>query len=117
MKENNPHDIKVGQTLYYEYLIKGKKEIRELVVSKIGSKYFDCYKTMDRFNLSDLRHEVKDYQQWNYQLYTSKQELLDEWEKEELSCKIKRYFGFSSKNTLTIDQLKLIANIIDLNGE
>lgn len=99
---------------------RGRKEvlIEEYEIMKIGRKYFEVsndsrYKSL-KFNLEDNRQENRGYiADWD--LYFSRQEILDEEEIEKLHWDIKTAFNGYGKSKFTLDQLRRINAIVDEN--
>ena len=103
----------VGQILFREINTRYKKEITEHTVTKVGKKYFECSDLRHKITISNLKHEYNVYSQNNYQMYRSKQEILDKNEMNSLFQKIKQSFSDYNHNAnFTIEQLRNIANII-----
>ncbi|CAI6273794.1 hypothetical protein NRS6186_11415 [Bacillus subtilis] len=113
--------IKVGSTVYlkpiYNAARYGRKDILEKIVLKKGRKYFYVGNTgetetrrMFKFSLEDMR-EVAEYSS-DWELYLSKQEIIDEEEKEKLIFEMRSVFNRWSTADLTLDQLRRIHAII-----
>jgi hypothetical protein len=96
----------------------GNNEIKELVIKKIGKKYFfvggenqDNERFWTKFDIEELR-EVSNYSP-DWKLYFSKQEILDEQESDKLTSEIRNKFGSYGRLDLTLDQLRRIKEIIN----
>jgi hypothetical protein len=96
----------------------GDKELRELIIKKIGKKYFfvggenqNNERFWTKFDIEELR-EVSNYSP-DWELYFSKQEILDEQESNDISRDIRLKFGGYGKLDLTLDQLRRIKEIIN----
>ncbi|MBX4152277.1 beta barrel domain-containing protein [Paenibacillus lautus] len=94
---------------------RGRKEvlIREDVITKIGRKYFEVgsgYKPL-KFHIEGLQQETGGYIA-DWELYFTKQDILDEDEFQRLAWDIKTRFGGYGKVNLTLDQLRRIDAII-----
>jgi len=99
--------LTVGQVLYRAVSERGKPiEIKEYVIGKIGNKYFYLQGYDSRYPIekATLMHVNKDFSKCNFQLYLTKQEILDKLECESLFMKLKkatdRYY-FNKEFTLT----------------
>jgi hypothetical protein len=114
--------IEVGQRVFLKPINNaaryGNKEIREEVILKAGRKYFSVGKEgetrehwMIKFNIEDLR-QVTNYSP-DWQLYFSKQEIIDENETLEITREIRRKFEGYGHINLTLDQLRRIQTIIN----
>jgi hypothetical protein len=91
-----------------------EKGIIEAIVTKVGRKYFTVQLKSQwelEFRLDDLKEKTK-YSS-NYKAYFSKQEILDQYEKEELIIFIRRYFGQYRTLPITLEKLRQIKEIID----
>lgn len=105
-------DLHIGQVLYRET----KEGIVEEIVVTIGKKYFttDGSPRADKILIDDLTHHVKNYTQWNYTLYLTKEEILAKNERYELYEKIRKYFNsYSPLKEHTLTQLRQVNDIID----
>jgi len=113
--------IKVGSTVYLKPINNaaryGRKDILEKVVLKKGRKYFYVGNTgetetrrMFKFSLEDMR-EVTEYSP-DWELYLSKQEIIDKEEKKKLMFDIRSVFDRWSTADLTLDQLRRVHEII-----
>jgi hypothetical protein len=96
--------------------LRRSKEIKECVIKKIGRKYIEVENPdwdADIIKIEiETRREVTKYSP-DWELYFSKQELLDEIEKEKLENDIKAIFGCYRGTDLSLDQLRRIKKIID----
>ncbi|MGF2740747.1 MULTISPECIES: hypothetical protein [unclassified Bacillus (in: firmicutes)] len=95
----------------------GRKEVLEKTVLKKGKKYFYIgnmgeteTRRMLKFSLEDMT-QVTEYSA-DWELYLSKQEIIDEEEKEKLIFEIRSVFNRWSSVDLTLDQLRRIHAII-----
>ncbi|WP_252500843.1 beta barrel domain-containing protein [Bacillus subtilis] len=113
--------IKVGSTVYLKPINNaaryGRKDILEKVVLKKGRKYFYVGNTgetetkrMFKFSLEDMK-EVTEYSP-DWELYLSKQEIIDKEEKKKLMSDIRSVFDRWSTADLTLDQLRRVHEII-----
>lgn len=100
--ENN---LTIGQILY-DY------KLREFRINKIGNKYFECEDRWGRFVIETLKFDCPNYTQNQFQLYVSKQEILDIKERQELVSEIKKIFWGWGKINLSLEQLRKISEII-----
>lgn len=108
-KKPNLPAIVVGQILYREL----KTSIKEYTVTKVGRKYLECANLEDKISIDTLKYENKNYSQSNYQMYRSKQEILDKNEMNSLFSKIKHSFSdYTHNGKFTIEQLRQIADIV-----
>jgi len=104
--------IFVGQILFRE--VSGRyteRHITEHTVTKIGKKYLECTDLIDKITVSNLIYENKVYCQDNYQMYRTKQEILDKNELNKLYRSIQKTFS-DHGHRLTLDQLRQIHAII-----
>ena len=103
----------VGQVLYRERTSRhSPTEITEHTVTKIGRKYFEATGLNDKINISNLKYESPMYSQHNYQLYLSKQQILDRQEMNSLYNKIQNLFSHYSNRKFTLDELRKVAEIV-----
>jgi len=106
-------DLKIGMSLFTCMDIHGKYTgIKKYKINSIGNKYFTVNGIDEKFNISNLKHEEKDYWQWNIQLYTSAKEIEDYQETKKLKREIDVFFIFSPQRELSIDELRSIHKII-----
>jgi len=109
----------VGQTLYREiYNRNAPNEIKEVVVGKIGKKYFYLTDWEDHYpiNKENLCYEDKNYSQNNFQLYRDKQEILDCRERANLLDKLKKHFDWSgNSNKNTLEQLRVVVDVLGVS--
>lgn len=102
--------ITVGQILYrWQY---GK--IQEYEVERVGRKYFYC-KNEERYPIEKetLEYKNKEYSNANFQLYLTKQEILDFQERMDLIDKIQIYFRrWDWYNNLPLEHLRHIKTVI-----
>lgn len=124
-------DIKKGDTVFIK-VIEGSNASRNITpmteeninrwlfkgeVLSIGRKYisvkFETGKE-EKFKIdSDYRNKYT-YGGFDYKLYVSRQEILDEKESERLYGDIKRDFSdWNNNNKFTLDQLRRISKIIN----
>lgn len=107
----------VGMKLYRELSYRNSPtEIKEYTVSKIGKKYF-YLEEADRYaiNKETLKYEDKVYSQSNFQLYRAKEEIEQRWEMNRLYDKVQKRFSHYSHRTVTLEQLRQIAQILGLS--
>jgi hypothetical protein len=113
--------IKVGAKVFLKPVNNaaryGNKEIVEKTILKVGRKYFFVgnegeteQRWMIKFNMEDLRQITEYANDW--ELYFSKQEILDDEEIEELSTDIRLKFSSYGELGLSLDQLRRIKKII-----
>lgn len=113
--------IKVGIKVYLKPVNNaaryGNKEIIEKEILKVGRKYFfvgikgeTTERWMTKFNIMDLRQVTQYANDW--ELYFSKQEILDEEEKEEIWRDLRLIFGGYGRPTLSLDKLRRIKEIV-----
>ena len=116
----NIKDIKIGDKVWIKPTDRrrnGNKEPQENIVTKIGRKYLEVNKEgySDVFAIkfdmtNDMRQATNDSP--DYELYFSKQEILDEQEYNSLLEGIRRVFGQYGKCKLSLEQLRQIDQII-----
>jgi len=102
MKINNPHNIKVGLSVF-DY------NLKEYKVVSVGNKYFTCESVRNKVDLLTLR-TVTQYQP--LKLYIDKESPIKEKRVAELYQKIKSHFntGYTPKNSL--EELEAIALVL-----
>lgn len=107
--------IEVGRKVYLKPVRNaargGNKAIIETEIVKVGRKYFEVDRGIERKYKIDTLELVSKYSP-DYELYFSKQEILDEYEYENLFSKIQSKFAYWVKMDLTLDQLRRIVKII-----
>lgn len=113
--------LQIGQVLFRENRQRGKPtEIEKVTIANIGNKYFylEGDHRQHKYDKHTLYYYNKTYTQDNDQLYRTEQEILDRWEKNKLSDKLRNYFSYtgSLKNT-TLDQLRKVAEILEITNE
>jgi len=94
------------------------KEVQEYIISKIGRKYLEVVQQLgDTFSIKfDMEKEYQQVSNYSadWELYFSKQEILDEQESIRLSDDIRKEIGnYGFPKDLSLDQLKRIKAIID----
>ena len=94
--------------------------IKERKIVKIGRKYFYVDNGYDwgdplKFNIESLEEFTGHIPDW--QLYFSKQDILDEIESEKLIKKIENKINRQNRKNITLSQLKKIEKIIDNNDK
>ena len=107
--------LKVGMNVWIETtgnLARYGSEIFETEVVKIGNKYF--YLDFDKEKKFNFKtgQEKSEYCK-NYQVYFTKQEILDEREYYRINQRLRRIFDIWSQHKLTLQQLKNIEKIVD----
>ena len=107
--------MKVGQKVYLKLINKNydiETKIIETKIVKVGRKYIyvDVGNPHWKFYIDDLL-EVTCFRQ-DYQLYFDKQDILDEYEAEDIIRKIRGSIE-RGQCELSIDQLRRIEKIID----
>ena len=104
----------VGQVLFREVSSRYTDwHITEHKVTKIGKKYFECEGLRDKITIATLMHENKVYSQSNYQMYRTKQEILDKNELNKLYNNIQKTFSHYNHNkNFTLEQLRQVADIV-----
>lgn len=115
-------ELAIGETVYLKSVgnnARYDKEVRivEFVVKKVGRKYFEVGEPDDnnprhfiKFNVEDMCQTTIYAADW--QLYLSKQEILDEEEARKLTREIRDVFDRYGKVDLTLEQLRKIKAII-----
>jgi len=106
--------IFVGQILFKEVSTRDtERRITEHTVTKVGNKYFECTDLRDKITISNLKHEDKVYSQHNYQMYKSKEEILEKNELIELYNSIKTAFShYTHDQKFTLEQLRKITDVV-----
>jgi hypothetical protein len=112
----NKDQLSVGTKVYLKPVNnaarRGNREIIEAEIIKVGRKYFEVNRGLIRkYNIKNLS-QVTEYAP-DFELYFSYQEILDEYETNDLYSEIGSSFGTWSKKDLTLDQLRRIKAIIN----
>lgn len=105
--------VYVGMKVYR----RNKGEVTGHIISKVGNKYFyvsDDYQER-KINIDTLLYTNKDYSQFNIQYYQSEKEIKDEIELNDLHEKVRMYFVSSYRVRNTIEELRKIAEILNIN--
>lgn len=112
MKEEK---LKVGQVLYKPvYSRNVPPTIKEVTITKIGRTYLYIDNNNTPIVIHNLTHENKIYNQYNFTLYESEQEILDLWEVSKLQAKMAKFFDWmGGYKKLSLKQLKEIEKIIE----
>lgn len=111
--------MQIGDKVYLKAvnnLARGRNEtfIKEDIITKIGRKYYEVGENRLeplKFSISDNCQVTKFAADW--ELYFSKQEILDEEEFKELCWKIESKFNRYGTVKLTLEQLRRINKIIE----
>lgn len=122
--ENNTEQLQIGQSVWVvkpAHRAGQHSEPREYKISKIGRKYFELegWPGGNKFSIAIMREAVDS----NYAAYChlTLQEILDDRERDYLYGEIRKYFDFFSRNKITLEQLRKIAEILEIkpkpNGE
>lgn len=110
------HKINVGDVLYAP----NKNNIDEVVVCKVGIKYFYIanypYRNVG-FDIQTLKYNNNSYYKDSIQLYRSAQEIEDLKEISVLLSKLKREFNLTSRREFTLTELRGIDEILFPNSE
>lgn len=114
--------IFVGQVLYLDRKTQqGIMSINEVIVAKVGTKYFyvkygiDGSVDIDRpVDKKTLIQKLKNYSQSATQLYRDKQEILDKREKDKRIHLLRQYFNKYGKLECTLEQLRKIFTILQI---
>lgn len=111
-------ELKIGQTLWpmRSYFSCPKdKEPQEVVISKIGKKYFEIQGERiynnPRFHIETL----KEHTEGNYaaQCYFTLQEILDKKESDKLCQEIRQFFNQHGKINIALESLRVIKELIE----
>lgn len=110
--------IIVGTKLYRDKLdLDTASGFVEVVVSKVGRKYFYVHGSNNNFDLQKLGYTDPGYSQCSFQLYRTLQEITDLAERAKLIRNIKNLFAsydYKYEN-ITLEQLRLVASILNLD--
>jgi len=117
--ENQKHNLHVGQTLWLvlsSYYKGNAREPKEVVISKVGRKYFELEgRRLEKYNIDNLREEIDS--SYKNQCYLSFQEILDKKEIQKLTDEIRKFLQPYGELDLSLDQLRRISAIISENNE
>jgi hypothetical protein len=111
--------LSVGQKVYLRPIgnnARGNnREVQERQIKRVGRKYFEAWDgknqyTITKFYIKDNR-QVTNYSA-DWALYFSRQEILDENERLELTEEIRKTIGHYGSHKLTLEQLRSIAQIV-----
>jgi hypothetical protein len=110
MREN----LKIGQKLYQNAYSKAGANIVEYEIESIGKKYI-YLKNASRYpiNKNNLMYESKNYSGNKFQLYLTREEIIEENDRRKYLDILKRYFNNYS-NTNTLDELRQASEILKL---
>lgn len=110
--------IKIGQTIYIKSSSnykEGQRDIKIATISKIGSKYFQIMESYKGYNEFSLETGLmKTNTNYRYKAYLTIKEIEDLEEHLILSRKIKREFDSFGNSKYSLEQLREIAKIINL---
>ena len=109
-------ELKVGRKVFLKPVNNmvryGYNKILESEITKVGRKYFYIKQfPKNKYRIEDLEEESEYVPDW--EVYFSRQEILDEREYEKLFIVISSKFDFMAKKDLTLDQLIRINDIIN----
>ena len=107
--------LEVGQEIFLKptgNAVRRNSEVREAKITKIGKKYFEVDILRTRFSIETLCQDNGEYSS-DYKGYLSRQEIIDEAERNSLYRQICEFFRYGSTNvSLSTDQLRQISRII-----
>jgi hypothetical protein len=107
-------EIKIGDTLYRPPY-KHNRLIEKFTVTSIGRKYFYCnYQKETPFDKTTLAFEDKTYSQFNFRLYRSEQEILDERDANEIYDKLRKAFSYYRNPNYSLEELKHIQSFLNI---
>lgn len=89
-------------------------------VTKVGRKYIevDMNGWLEKFDIEFDYVQKTNIGSPDYKLYSSKEEIINEIETEELYREVKNHFGdWHNRNKFTLSQLKQILDIANENSE
>jgi hypothetical protein len=109
MKQNN-NGLYVGMKLY-------NWDEKEFTVKKIARKYFEVEETWHKIEIATLKYTNPDYMQANYQLYRDKNEILHTKERRKLIDQLRKAFSYYGDIDYTLEQLRQVAEILNLNNQ
>ncbi|MDW0150021.1 MAG: hypothetical protein QOK89_06530 [Nitrososphaeraceae archaeon] len=103
--------MEVGQIVFRH----GKNGIQHGEIIKVARKYFYVKFQFTEYTISkeDLMYRNKDYSHFDFRVYLTEQEILDENESLFLSNIIKKKFSEYGKINLSLDKLRRINEIIE----
>lgn len=109
-------EFKIGQTVYLKLKYYKHIDFIECKIIKIGRKYIYIDKPNIKINLKTMLQDNNGYC-LDYEIYTNYQQILDEKEYNKLKNSIQNCFDrFNNTTTLTLEQLRLINDIITKNN-
>lgn len=111
------HNLTIGQTIYWvssKYIDRERvTKIKESKIATIGHKFFTLEDSRSKFSILEMRRYDSQFNQNEYRVYTSIQEIEDEREKGELIGFLHTMFSGNNRSKLSLDQLRRIKQIID----
>jgi hypothetical protein len=110
--------IVVGQTLYQEIFNRNAHNtIEEVVVGKVGKKYFYLTGWKERYPIDKktLEYRSKEYTQSNFQLYRSKQDIIDEREHLGLVRLIESHTRYGGHRRHSLSELRQVCEIFGIS--
>lgn len=119
MRPMEKSDFKVGQTVYLKTRSYGmcweKEEIKEAAVKTIGRKYITVAVSPFREYQFDIEEDFREKTDASptYELYLSKQDIYDYWQREYLLWKIRQEL-MVYRDTVDLYALKGMAQILHI---
>lgn len=107
--------LKIGNNARYLKDAPVEEKIVEHLVKKVGRKYFETWDGKHEYGTIkfhiESRRQVTEYSA-GYELYETKEEILEMSERKELQSKVRKVFRDWMDTGLTLDQLKRIDAIM-----
>lgn len=118
-----PKNLKVGQPIFFKPLgnrARGGRgnEILEATIASVATKFFTVKNQElngEKFFIDSLMHNGGQYSP-QYKGYLSKQDILDETEREKLLTEIRNKIQTVGQSNITLDQCKGIFRILSGNN-
>lgn len=106
----------VGQTVYIERIYRNQpREIEENKVERIGRTYFYLEGMDNPIGLKDWVYRNSNYSQFNFQVYSSKEEIDEKNEKNDFFETLRKAFDWTGKKeTFSLQQLRDAVKILNL---
>ena len=109
----NKFKMEKGQTVFIVEIdarVKNK-DLKEVVISKIGNKYIELEQHYGKFNKETLLH-FNGKSSPRYKMYEKKEDYFEELEFYKKVSEIRNYFGSYGKLSISIENIRKIHGLI-----